>query len=338
MRDVLIDDHLSARENGARFLEELDRFGTGPLSFLLRYDAPWRTFSLGEGVVCYLEAPRAAVVWTDPLCEASELPTLLGAFGQAMRAERRSVCLLVISKQTARTAIEVGFSALKIGEEPWFDLASWHTPRGNRGKRYRWAANHARRTGVEIEEYRPGETKDVAFENEVLDVLERWRAALKKPESNSFLGTSPFEQAALKRVFLARRAGRGEAALACAYLPAINGWYLEDSFRAPDAANGATELLISTALARLQADGAAGAAFALAPMRGFEDQLDGRARWVGRMVALAIHRVDHRYSFGAMARYEARFEPSEWRPRYLAFLPALPRPAAIRAALRALSA
>ncbi len=331
-------DHPETRENGAGFLAKLDLFGTGPLSFLLRYDAPWRTFSLGEGVVCYLESPRAAVVWTDPLCAEWELPELLGAFGRAMRAERRSVCLLAVSEQTARTAIEIGFSALKIGEEPWFDLASWHTPRGNRGKKYRWAANHARRMGVEIEEYRPSETRDIDLENEVLDVLARWRAALKRPESNSFLRAAPFEQAALKRVFLARRGGKAEAALTCAYIPAIGGWYLEDSFRVPDAANGATELLISTALARLQADGAAGAAFAMAPMRGVEDQLDGRARWIGGMLARAIQRVDNRYGFSAMARYEARFEPSEWHPRYLAFLPALPRPAAIRAALRVLSA
>jgi lysylphosphatidylglycerol synthetase-like protein (DUF2156 family) len=338
MRSALIEDHPDARANGAAFLTKLDRFGTEPLSFLLRYDAPWRTFSLGEGVVCYLESRRAAVVWTDPLCSDSELPGLLGAFARAMRAEHRSVCLLAVSERTARTAIEIGFSALKIGEEPWFDFASWHTPRGNRGKKYRWAANHAQRMGVEIAEYRPGETRDIRIESEVLDVLARWRAALKKPEPSSFLRTSPFEQARLKRVFLARRNGRAEAALACAYLPAIGGWYLEDSFRAPDAVNGATELLIATALARLQADGARGAAFAMAPMRGFEEQLDRRARWIGRVVARAIHRVDHRYGFGAMARYEARFEPSEWRPRYIAFLPALPRPAAIRAALRVLSA
>jgi phosphatidylglycerol lysyltransferase len=329
----------STAANGAGFLEKLDLYGTGPLSFLLRYEAPWQTFSLGEGVVCYLESPRAAVVWTDPLCSEPELPALLGAFGRAMRAERRSVCLLAVSEQTARAAIEIGFSAFKIGEEPWFDLASWHTPRGNRGKKYRWTTNHARRLGVEVEEYRPGWEKDVGFENEVLDVLARWRAALKRTESNSFLRSAPFEQAALKRVFLARRAGKAEAALACAYLPANNGWYLEDSFRAPDAANGATELLIFTALTRLRADGAAGAAFAMAPLRGIDAQLDPRARWIGHILARAIRRVDHHYGgFGAMARYEARFEPSEWRPCYLAFLPALPRPAVIRAALRALSA
>jgi phosphatidylglycerol lysyltransferase len=338
MKSVLTDDPSETSANGAGFLGKLDRFGTEPLSFLLRYDAPWRTFSLGGGVVCYLESRRGAGVWTDPLCSDSELPGLLGAFAQAMRAERRSVCLLAVSERTARAAIEAGFSALKIGEEPWFDFASWHTPRGNRGKKYRWAANHAQRMGVEIEEYRSGKTRDIQFEREVLDVLALWRAGLKRPESNSFLRVAPFEQANLKRVFLARRDGTPEAALACAYLPAINGWYLEDCFRAPNAVNGATELLISTALARLQADGAVGAAFAMAPMRGFEDQLDRRARWIGRIVAGAIRRVDHHYGFGAMARYEARFEPSEWRPRYLAFLPALPRPSAIRAALRVLSA
>ncbi len=328
----------STSANGEGFLDKLDLYGAGPLSFLLRYDAPWRTFSIGDGVVCYLESRRAAVVWTDPLCSAAELPALLGAFAQAMRSERRSVCLIAVSEQTARAALEIGFSTLKIGEEPWFDFADWQTPRGNRGKKYRWATNHARRMGVEVEEYRPNETRDSGFESEVLDVLARWRAALKKPESNSFLRAAPFEQAALKRVFLARRAGNAEAALACAYIPAIDGWYLEDSFRAPDAANGATELLISTALTQLRADGAAGAAFAMAPMRGVEDQLDPRARWVGRMLARAIRRVDHRYGFGAIASYEARFEPSEWHSRYLAFLPALPRPAVIRAALRALSA
>lgn len=339
MRSVLSDEHLSTSRsaNGKSFLAQLDLFGTGPLSFLLRYDAPWRTFSLGGGVICYLESPRAAIVWTDPLCEESELSALLAAFGRAMRAEHRSVCLLVISERTARAALANGYSVLKIGEEPWFDLADWRAPRGNRGKKYRWAVNHARRMGVEIEEYRPGEARDIDFENEVLDVLARWRAHLKRPESNSFLGAAPFEQPSLKRVFLARRAGIAEAALACSYLPALNGWYLEDSFRAPDAANGATELLISTALMRLQADGATGAAFALAPMRGVDEQLDPRARLVGRIVARAIRRVDHRYGFGAMARYEARFEPSEWQPCYLAFLPALPRPSAIRAALRTLS-
>jgi lysylphosphatidylglycerol synthetase-like protein (DUF2156 family) len=324
-------------DNSNGFLDKLDRFGTEPLSFLLRYEAPWRNFSVEGGTVRYLEARRAVVVWTDPLCPASELTSLLVSFARFARSQRCAVCLVAVSEQTARAAINAGFSALKIGEEPWFDLAEWHTPRGNRGKKYRWAANHARRLGVEIDEYRPGGKRDPAVESEILGVLERWRAALGKPETNSFMRASPLEQASLKRIFVARRNGRAEAALSCAYIPAVNGWYLEDILRAPGAANGATELMISEALTRLRADGASEAAFALAPMRGVSDQLDRRARWIAHGLAWAIRQLDRRYGFSAMARYEARFAPTEWRARYLAFFPVVPRLAAIRATLRVLS-
>ncbi len=319
-------------------LDAVDRFGVSPLSFLLRYPAPWCSFALGDGVVPYLEEPRAAVVWSDPLCAAADRAELVSGFARAMRAEQRGVCLIAVSEETARTAIEAGFSALKVGEEPWFDLATWQRPRGDRGKKLRWAVNHARRAGVEISEYRPGCGSDERVEADVLDVLRRWRQSLGRPETNSFMRSVPLEQPELKRLFLARRDGSAEALLACAHLPAADGWYLEDLVRAPDAVNGATELLVVEALERLRADGASGAGFALAPMRGVESQLDPRARRLGGLLALTIRGLDRRYGFRAIARYEARFAPSEWRPRYVAFLPRLPRPALVRAAVRHLAA
>ena len=313
-------------------LEAFERHGTSPLSFLVRYDAPWQAFELGEGVVCYLEARRAAVGWSDPLCAAGELPELLRGFACAMRAERRGICLVAVSEVTARVAVERGFSALKVGEEPWFDLAAWRPPRGNRGKKLRWAVNHARRVGVTIEELRPG------GEDEVAGVVERWRASLHRSEPHSFMRTAPLEQVERKRIFLARRAGRAEALLSCGQLPAASAWYLEDVLRVPESVNGTTELLVVEALARFAADGAAAAAFALAPMRGVSTQLDPRARLLGRLLALSLRSFDRRYRFRAIARYEARFEPSEWRPRYVAFLPAFPRPAVVRATVRYLFA
>ncbi len=308
-------------------LEALDRYGSNPLSFLLRYDAPWRTFEHGDGAVCYLEAPRAAVGWSDPLCAEEDVGEVLRGFAEAMRRERRGVTLVAVSEQTSRAALAAGFSAFKIGEEPWFDLASWRPPRGNRGKKLRWAVNHARRAGVEI-----GEGGSDA---EVEEVLRRWRAALRRPEAASFMRTAPLVQADLKRIFVARQGGEPLAVLACASLPAVDGWYLEDLVRVPEAVNGATELLIAEALVRLPGRSAA---FALAPMRGVERQLDRRARLLGPLLARAIGMFDRRYGFRAIARYESRFEPTEWRPRYIVFRPAVPRPAVVRAAVRYLSA
>lgn len=315
----------------------LDRYGTNPLSFVLRYEAPWRAFARHGGLAPYLEARRAAVVWTDPLCSQAQLPELLGAFSQTMRDERRGVCLIAVSEETARAAIDAGFSALKIGEEPRFDLSSWRPPRGDRGKKLRWAVNHARRIGVEIGQYRPSDGWRPDVEAEVRQVLESWRGALKRPEAESFLRATPLEESHLKWIFIARRNGQAEAVLSCAFLPAANEWYFEDLLRAPDAVNGATELLIVEALARLSSDGGFGAGFALAPMRGIGEQLDVRALRLARLLSRAISGIDRRYGFRAISRYEARFRPSEWRPRYIAFLPALPRPAVIRAAVRCLS-
>src|SRR5262245_38330363 len=133
-------------------LEAVERHGTSPLSFILRYEGPWQSFPVDGGVVCYLEAKRAAVGWSDPLCDDGTLSDALARFTRSMRAERRGICLVAVSEPTARVALEQGFSALKIGEEPWFDLASWRTPRGNRGKKLRWAVNHARRAGAVVDE------------------------------------------------------------------------------------------------------------------------------------------------------------------------------------------
>ena len=315
----------------------VDRRGTSPLSFLLRYDAPWQAYWRGDGAICYLEAPHAAVVWSDPLCEPREVPALLREFDAAMRKERRGVCLVAISDGTARAALGAKFSALKVGEEPWFDLTSWRPPRGDPGKKLRWLLNHAVRGGVEVTEHAPAETRGPELTTDVEAVVERWRASLGRPESNSFMRTAPLALPALKRLYVARRNGAAEAVLACAHLPATGAWYFEDLVRAPDALNGATELLVTTALERLRAEGAPGAAFALAPMRGMRDQLDPRARWLGWVLESVIRRLDRRYGFRAIARYEARFVPTEWRPRYVAFRPALPRPAVVRAALRALA-
>lgn len=281
-------------------------------------------FEHGDGAIPYFEAKRAVVGWSDPLCAPADLPELLGRFTRELGPR---VCLVMVDEATTRAALAAGFSAFKVGEEPWFDLATWHPPRGDKGKKYRWAVNHARGAGVEVDEH--------AEPAEVEEVVRRWRTSFRRPEPESVMRTAPLEQAEHKRIFLARRHGAPEAVLACARLPAADGWYLEDLVRVPEAPNGATELLVAEALARLEGRSAS---FALAPMRGLDRQLDPRARWLGKALAVTIRGFDRRYGFRALARYEGRFLPTEWRPRYVAFLPALPRPSVVRAAVRQLTA
>jgi hypothetical protein len=179
-------------------------------------------FELGDGAIPYFEAGRALVVWSDPLCSAEALPDILGRF---VREVGRHVCLVAVSEATTRSALAAGFSALKIGEEPWFDLTKWRPPRGDTGKKYRWAVNHARRSGLEVtEDWR---------ESEVEEVVRRWRAALRRPEPDGLMRTAPLDHAAAKRIFVARRNGAAEAVLACARRPRSTVGTSRTSFVSP---------------------------------------------------------------------------------------------------------
>ena len=178
---------------------------------------------------------------------------------------------------------------------------------GRPGKKLRWLLNHARQAGCEVRHLDPG-PRSPAVEADVESVLARWRESLGRPEADSFMRTAPLALPGLKRMFVAHRDGAAEAVLACAFLPASGMWYFEDLVRAPDAVNGATELLIVTALELLRTQGAPGAAFAMAA--------DARSAGADRPAC-------------PLARLDARRRDPAARPP----LP-LPRDRAVRGALR----
>ena len=316
-------------------LDLLREYGRSPLSFLVRYDAPWQAFLAPEGAVCYLLARGAAVVWSDPLCAPADTEVLLRRFTRAMRDARRGICLVAVDELTANAALACGYSALKVGEEPWFELATWRPPAGNRGKNLRWCVNHARRERVVVAE---ANRHDPGLDRELRDLLSKWEAVVGRPVTRSVLRPSPLDEVEEKRIFVAYRDGRLEAFAACSPIYARGGWYLEDVFRAPGAVNGASELLVVETLAGLRKSGARSAALGIAPFRGSGEQLDRRARWIGRTLTFAFRYLDRRYGFASLAGYESKFEPSAWTPRYVAFSPPWPGPRVVRAAVRFLDA
>ncbi len=66
---------------------------------------PWRVFEHGGGAIPYLEAKRAVVAWTDPLCPEEALQEILDRF---VREVGRRVCLVAVSEATTRAALAAG--------------------------------------------------------------------------------------------------------------------------------------------------------------------------------------------------------------------------------------
>jgi hypothetical protein len=196
--------------------------------------------------------------------------------------------------------------------------------------------NHARRAGVTVDEYRPNEAPYPDVEGELADVQRAWEAVFDRQVVHSFLQAAPMDQAQEKRIFLARRAGRIEAFLACSPVYGRDGWYLEDLIRLPSATNGATELLIVEAMGMLRDQGASYATLGMAPLRGSDQQIDRRARWLIPPLRWAFAHFDRRYHFVSLSRYKAKFGPTDWEPRYAAFSPARPTVTLARAVMSVL--
>ena len=305
----------------------LARQGRNPVSFFIRYEAPWRYLLArsGAGAVAYLERNRVALVWGDPLAAPDDQTSLLDEMTDVLRERGLRVGLLLVGEDTASRALERGYGVLKVGEQPRFDLQQWRQPRGDPGKHLRWCLNRAAGAGIRVRAYEAGD------EGRVAEALSLWAAGLGRAPAQSFLRASPLALADEKRIFLAESAGRLEAVVACAPVPAASGWLLEDLIRRPDAPTGATEALVVEALRHLGAEGAACAWMDIAPLRGTDRQLDRRARFLFRVAAPTVAFFDARYHFRALTTYLGKFQPTSWEPRYVALNPAMPTVGLVRA-------
>jgi phosphatidylglycerol lysyltransferase len=314
-------------------LDLLDLYGALPESVCLRYQAPWRFFFAGgvDGAAAYIESHGVALVWCDPLCAPADSKLVLSELTLELRRQGLRICLLIVSEPVAEAALEDGYAVLKIGEQPIFDLTGWTPPRGDRGKHLRWCLNSAGRAGLAVLEIFGDEERA-----QLVEVLTEWESSLARPVSRSFLRTDPLAARERKRLLAACRGTRIEAFLSCAPVNGGRGWFLEDLVRRPTAPTGATELVVTEALARLTESGADWAALDIAPLRGSADQLDRRGRRLMRAARPALDYFDARYHFGARSQYASKFAPSEWRPRYVALRPPLPTVGLMRAVRSAL--
>ncbi|HEY2774526.1 MAG TPA: DUF2156 domain-containing protein [Candidatus Binatia bacterium] len=316
------------------------RFARNPLSILLLCETSWELFRANavEGGICYFRAHGTAVVWSDPLCAGKDVGATLCEFRAAMNEAGLRTCFLAIGEDTARESLGRHSAVLKVGEEPVFDLRTWKRPRGDRGKRLRWSLNKAEKEGIEVTRYTPAEARQPRLEAEIRSVLAQWQSSLGRESTSTILRTAPLENAQCKQIFLARRAGRLEAVLACSPVYGRNGWYLEDLIRLPESPHGTTELLTVAALESLAAQGFEYASLGIAPLHGFEEQIDSRARWLVAALRLVFDRLDARFHFKALSTYKSKFGPTSWEPSYVAISPAWPSMRLIRAVLAVLDA
>lgn len=290
-----------------------------------------------DGAIAYQQYGSIWLCGGDPICAEADIVPLTDAFRRAARRARRSVAFLPATPRATRLLIEqLGFDAVKVGEDNFYDLQTW-SARGHKMKHIRANINRATREGVTVRRCRPEDVTD-EVRAQVKELIAKWLTTRGMAALSFLLGIHPFEWMEDRRLFLAWHGGRVVGFLACSPIPARNGWYLEDIIRDDDAPVGVTELLFHETVAALRAEGAACGTLgmaALADCAASHQPHDHRL--AGWMLATMYTRLNTFYHFQSLRFYKEKFGPSFTEETFFVWSPrGLRRPRLILAVARAL--
>lgn len=238
-------------------------------------------------------------------------------------AERFELAARAAGKRVAFFGAEQrlpGWSALPIGEQPIFDPGAWaRALEASRRLREQLRRAKKKQVSVRIVEGPALET----LRPKVESLARAWLAAHHLDPLGFVVAVEPFYEADQHRYLAAELDGRLVGFLSAVPIPASSGWLVEDVFRAPDAPNGTSELLIDAFMRT--ANGAA-VTLGLAPLSGELPFWLRLARFAARPL----------YDFDGLAAYKRRLHASNWAPVWL--LHKGPAPLALLPVLRAFAA
>ncbi len=147
---------LRLEDDRHRVLEELKRHGYQSQSYnILRDDKSYFFSPSGiGGVIAYVVHANVALAAGDPVCDLSDLPVFVNEFISFCNSRKWRCCLQAVTDRCHDVLVDLGFGAIKIGEEPIFELnkLSWA---GGRFKDLRNDTRSAKKRGLTVVEYRP---------------------------------------------------------------------------------------------------------------------------------------------------------------------------------------
>lgn len=282
--------------------------------------SPHRFFQAEQGAIFPFHRALGCVSITcDPLmeggaCSSEELDAALAHFDEEFVKD--AAVFAGVGAAVAEGLAQRGYSVLKMGEEPWVDLANFE-PKGNRGKGIRAARNQALRAGCVAEEWSEARFR---AEREAVDLVYReWRGLSMISLEGGVLSTCPFAEIPGRRYFVALRGERLEAVLIATPLKPGESYYLEDLVYRRKGVRGVQELLTLAAMEHLHDSGAKQASLGLVLLRKLErssiSTFDPRSLTT-RLLSLGIASV---YNAQGQDLFRKRFAIDRWEGSYLAF-------------------
>lgn len=266
-------------------------------------------------VVGYVESRRTWVVAGAPVAPTERLAAAAMAFESDAARRGRRVCYFGAQAPEVAELARIGpLARLLIGAQPVWDPQEW-ADLVARTPSLRAQIGRARKKGVQVAACPPALA---ARHPEVRRCLNRWLATRGLPPMGFLVTPTLLEMADHRRVFLARREGAVVAYLVATPVPGRQGWLFEQIVRGDDTPNGATELLIDTAMRTVAAEGARWATLGLVPLAQVAGASEPEPGVLVRLLLAWLRSGGRRlYNFAGLEAFRRRLRPTSWEPVYL---------------------
>lgn len=203
-----------------------------------------------DGFIGYRVEAKCAVIFGDPLCAVEDQLPLVDAFHRYCRGKGLKVVYVIVSEQFARVVInQYQPGVIQFGHRLVLDPCDDPMKKsGSKGGLVRKKVKRAVSEGVVVNEYLH---HDPALEGVIEQMGEAWLQSRKGPQVY-IAGLDFFNDREGKRWFYAMQ---GNSLVGCVVLnetQGSSGWLLNNLIITPEAPQGTSELLVTSALKALE--------------------------------------------------------------------------------------
>jgi hypothetical protein len=325
--------------DGLASVEDVERLATqyGQASHMGLLDPSYNVFVNGNrtGGLCFKVLNKVAIVMGDPMCEATQISSVLDEFNRYRRQKRWAISFLGAGEMLLRhvKARNKKWTVLQFGKERVLNPLTNEVIHETNGKRIltqnRQLLNPSK-GGITFHIYSPSLETDYELEIELCAIYDQWRMARNKSGKLQAFITEydPFLMPNLMTYIYSRgQDGKVNGFAALRWIGGKNGYHVDPCIAAPGAPKGISDLLIFASMAWLRQIGVSYLSFGYEPS-------DSLAEVSGMPSALAnLTRQIYRYTFqqlpiGGKKTYFDKFKPDEEQdsPLYLIFPSKIPEP------------
>jgi len=285
-----------------------------------------------EGVVAYGTYAETIIVQGDPICAPEDFPILLDEFTEFAIKSAYNLFFMCASEPFIEEYKKLGYGFVKCGVEARFDLEEYNL-KGKKAAKMRMNVNHATKAGLTILEYKVLEKRDSKLDDEFDRITKEWLQGKNSGELGFSVGTVGLDNPMDKRYFYAvDEAGTMQGFVVFVPFDNAQGYMADVTRRANDAPWGITETIVYEAFQVFKEEGVKWGSMGLAPLAGLVEEGE-QPGIITQMMEFIYKNMNSIYGFKSLYQAKVKYNPSQWNPQYFAYLPKVPTPQMLYAAV-----